>query len=208
MDDVTREPVDRELRRRQLARRLVAHEARTGTVFRLTGLSRHQQETLRKRWGIPQERRRRGEAPTSFASFRSNSRAREEAAALAVIWKCAGVSRASRQQSQTATAAVELGEQLCDAFEIYRACLLKSKFSFEHLDLLARGLEEGGTIALSNCGNCQAVILLDLLEARRNRCSQCQELAKNGESPPPPRDADVRTEYSSETTEAVQRELF
>jgi hypothetical protein len=207
MDDGTRDPVDRELRRRQLAQRLVAHEARTGTVFRLTGLSRHQQGTLRKRWRIPKDRRRRGEAPTSFANFRSNSRAREEAAALAVLWKCAGVSRASRQ-SQTKPAAVDLGEQLCEAFEIYRACLRKSKFSFEHLALLARGLDEGGTIALANCGNCQAVILLDLLETRRNRCSHCQELAKSGESPPPPRDADMRTQYSTESGEAVQQELF
>lgn len=35
-------PVDRELRRRQLAQRLTAHQARTGTIFLLTGLSRHQ----------------------------------------------------------------------------------------------------------------------------------------------------------------------
>ena len=196
MDDVTRDPVDRDLRRRQLARRLVAHEARTGTVFRLTGLSRHQQETLRKRWGVPQDLRHRGEAPTSFANFRSNARAREEAAALAVLWKCSGVRRTSTQ-SQAKPTAVELGEQLCDAFESYRACLRQSKFNFEHLALLARGLDEGGTIALANCGNCQAVILLDLLETRRNRCSHCQELAKSGESPPP-----------SESGEAVQQELF
>src|SRR5262245_18644062 len=81
------DPVDRELRRRQLAQRLTAHHASTGTIFLLTGLSRHQLATMRQRWRITNEMRRRGPRPTSFAVLRSTLRTREEAAVLAVQWK-------------------------------------------------------------------------------------------------------------------------
>lgn len=194
---VIREPVDRELRRRQLAQRLVAHEARTQTVFQLTGLSRHQQATLRQRWRVPQVIRHRGPPPTSFATFRANALIREEAAALAVLCKCAGIALAS-SRSQPMAAALDVGEFLCDAFEMYVACLVQSEFEFEHVALLARGLEEGGTIAPSNCGNCGAVILLDLLETRRLRCLHCQQWAERG---------DVTSEFLPEGG-AGQQELF
>lgn len=193
---VMRGPVDRELRRRQLAQRLVAHEARTLTISLLTGLSRHQLATLRQRWRVPQDIRHRGPPPTSFATFRANALIREEAAALAVLCKCAGVALAS-SRSQTMAAVVE-GEYLCEAFEMYVACLLQSEFEFEHVALLERGLEEGDTIALSNCGNCAAVILLDLLETRRHRCLHCQQWAESG---------DVTSEFPP-AGGAVQQELF
>lgn len=178
---VTRDPVDRELRRRQLAQRLVAHGARTRTISLLTGLSRHQLATLRQRWCVDQDIRHRGPAPTSFAAFRSTLRVREEAAALAVLWKCARRS-AGNSRSHKKLTALELGERLCEAFEIYCACLQKREFEFEHLALLARGLEEGDAIVLANCGTCEAVILLDLFETRRHRCFHCQGLADAGAS--------------------------
>lgn len=179
---VRRESADRDLRRRQLAHRLVAHEARTRTISLLTGLSRHQMETLRQRWHIPKDLRHRGPTPTSFATFRANAQVREEAAALAVLWKCAGIAHL-RGRAPVQIASLEFGEHLCDAFEIYLACILKSEFEFEYLALLARGLEEGGAIALSNCANCEAVILLDLLETRRQRCFHCQHSTQIGALP-------------------------
>jgi len=198
-----REPVDREIRRRQLARRLVAHGARTRTISLLTGLSRHQQATLRQRWRVPQNIRHRGPLPNSFANFRTNSRVREEAAALAALWRC--VAHIS-SRSQAKVSEVECGEQLCDAFEIYLACLLKSEFEFEHLTLLARGLDEASTIALSNCTNCEGVILLDLQETRRYRCSHCHQWAEGRALSLP--EGNVMSELPPEGGEAVQRELF
>src|SRR6185312_2707031 len=54
----------RDSRRYQLALRLMAHQARTGTISAMTNLSRHQQEALRQRWGITEDTRRRG--PSEF----------------------------------------------------------------------------------------------------------------------------------------------
>src|SRR5688500_8022123 len=110
---VTNGLVDRDLRRRQLAQRLVVHQARTQTIFLLTGLSRHQLATLRQRWRVTQEMRHRGPPPTSFAVFRSTLRARAEAAALAVFWRVlANVGVASGRTAGT-TPAIDLGESLC-----------------------------------------------------------------------------------------------
>ena len=52
-------PVDPDNRRRDLAWRLFAHQVRMGTVRELTTFSRHQQKTLRNRWGFPADTRPR-----------------------------------------------------------------------------------------------------------------------------------------------------
>lgn len=166
--------VDRELRRRQLAQRLVTHQARTQTVFMLTGLSRHQLATMRQRWNIPLETRHRGPKPTSFAVFRATLRVREEAAALAILWKILAGIGSFKSMVHGKPSPVEFGERLCEVFETHTACFQKSELGLEHLALLARGLDEGDAIALSNCGNCEAVVLVDLLGPRRRLCSHCQ----------------------------------
>ena len=54
---------------RTLALRLMAHQARTGTISAMTSLSRHQREALRQRWGITEDTRRRGPSPSSLGRF-------------------------------------------------------------------------------------------------------------------------------------------
>lgn len=175
---VTREPVDRDLRRRQLAQRLVVHQARTRTIYSLTGLTRHQLATLRRRWRVTTRMRRRGPSPTSFTVLRSTMRLRAEAAALAVFWRTLGNVAAGNGESRRPMSSLELGERLCDVFEAYLACFPKTELELEHLVLIARGLEKGDVIGLSTCATCEAVVVVDLLGARRRLCSQCQRAAE------------------------------
>lgn len=206
---VTKEPLDRDLRRRQLAQRLVAHQARTQTIFLLTGLSRHQLATLRQRWRVTQEMRHRGPPPTSFAVFRSTLRVRAEAAALAVLWRILANVGASSVHTHGPTSTVEFGEHLCEVFEAYVACFQKSELDLEHLILLARGLEEADAIELSRCGNCEAVILVDLLELRRRLCPHCQRAADAVAPVRAGSNGDIDTSSSPPGAgEAVQQELF
>jgi len=206
---LTREPVDRDLRRRQLAQRLVVHQARTKTIFLLTGLSRHQLATLRQRWRVTEELRRRGPPPTSFKVFRSTLRLRAEASALAVFWKTLGNVGAANGGTHRAATALEFGERLCEVFEAYLACFPKTELEFEHLVLLVRGLEQADAIGLARCGSCEAVILVDLLDVRRRLCSHCQHAA---DAVAPARvDAHEVEECSASlpsTGEGVQQELF
>lgn len=203
---VSRESLDRELRRRQLAKRLVTHHARTQTIIRLTGLSRHQLATLRERWRITADMRHRGPPPNSFSAFFSNQRMRDESAALAVFWRVLG--RIESVESSEQMTMVELGERACDVIEAFVACFPMTALELEHVTLLARGLEEGGAIALATCANCEALILADLLGTRRRLCSHCQRSEAAGDASEASGIGANNSLTPMETGEAVQQELF
>jgi hypothetical protein len=203
---VSRESLDRELRRRQLAKRLVIHHARTQTIFRLTGLSRHQLATLRERWRITADMRHRGPSPNSFSGFFSNQRARDESAALAVFWRILGGVEADESSEQITM--VEMGERICDVIEAFVACFPATALELEHVTLLARGIEEGDAIRLATCANCEALILADLLGTRRRLCSHCQRSEAAGNLPEAGGAEASGTITPMDTGEAVQQELF
>jgi hypothetical protein len=201
---------DRELRRRQLARRLVAHQARTQTICDLTALTRHQLATLRQRWRVAPETRHRGPSPKSFAVFSSSSRVRSEAAALAALCRVLGAALPARKgNARKQVAGVEIGERLCEVFEIYSACAPKSDLEFEHVVLLARGLAQGDAIAVGSCTNCQGTILIDLLATRRHVCSHCVRDAGNASAERDELDNNKQSGGAdNQNTSGVQTELF
>lgn len=206
---LTQDPVDRDLRRRQLAQRLVVHQARTQTIFLLTGLSRHQMATLRRRWRVTEDMRHRGPPPRSFAVFWATLRLRAEAAALAVFWQALGNMGATSGGETMKAAAVEFGERVCDVFETFKACFPRAELELEHLVLLARALDQADVIAVSSCTSCEAAILIDLLGSRRPLCTRCLR-AENAETTPSQKiDEGKEGQAASDgTDEAVQHELF
>ena len=170
MDD---DSFDREVRRRQLAKRLTAHQARTQTICEMTHLTRHQLSTLRRRWGVPQDTRIRGPAPTSFASFLSSARARDTAAGLAILYRLLGP-EIGKGRSNRSSGSLAENERLCDVAEMARLCFPTADFEFEQIQLLAKGLAQGDRIALDACETCGAVILMDLLSIQFRQCSFCK----------------------------------
>jgi hypothetical protein len=125
METETNDGARRDSRRYRLALRLMTHQARTRTISAMTSLSRHQQETLRRRWRVAEETRRRGPSPTSLDRFTHSPRARSEGAALVTFCHIYGllplgnIAGAPRRKLLT----LELGERLCDTYEAYRgAC--------------------------------------------------------------------------------------
>lgn len=203
---VSRESLDRELRRRQLAKRLLTHHARTQTIFRLTGLSRHQLATLRERWRVTADMRHRGPPPNSFSAFFANQRMRDESAALAVFWRILG--RVESDESSEQMTMVEMGERICDVIEAFIACFPATALELEHVTLLARGIEEVNAIALATCANCEAMILADLLGTRRRLCSHCQRSEAAGSAPEASPAGTSDTLTPMDTGDAVQQELF
>lgn len=204
---LAKESLDQELRRRQLAQRLVAHQARTRTVFRLTGLSRHQLATMRRRWQVTAKMRRRGPFPKSFASFLSTQRTRDEAAVLALLWRLFA-SVAGSDQSNGRSGRLEIGECLCDVFEAHIACFPAYTLELDHLLLLSRSVDEAAALALGRCATCEAVMLVDLLGPRRRRCFRCQhaETVPSLQSPDPANGEAHKSVASM--GEGVQQELF
>jgi hypothetical protein len=205
---VTKEPVDRDLRRRQLAQRLVTHHARTQTIVLLTGLSRHQLATLRQRWQVTNEMRYRGPPPTSLLVFHSTARMRAEVAALAVFWRILANLGAPKDRSSDTASNIEFGERLCEVFEAYLACFPKAELGLEHLLLLARGLEQADAISPAKCGNCEAQILMDLLGTRRRLCTHCQKIEDAADSKRAHIDGEKSGSNHPLGDEGVQQELF
>jgi hypothetical protein len=196
METQTNEGALPDSRRYRLAFRLMTHQARTQTISAMTSLSRHQQETLRRRWRITEETRRRGPSPTSLDRFTHSPRARAEGASLAAICRIYGlipledIVGAPRRKLLT----LELGERLCDTYETYRACFSRSELEFEQLLSFVLGVAENEVIGLGRCISCSGTVLIDRLAPLRPTCAHCQRAgaeslvvipeADSGDDPP------------------------
>jgi len=169
------DPGERDLRRLQLAKRLVSHEARTQTIYRLTGYTRHRLATLRRRWGVSRDYRHRGPAPTSFSAFFRSPRMRSEGASAAAICRIfeAVVTRPYDRQHRDLND-LESGERLCEVYEAFHACFPGSALEFDQLMLLAMGLSKKQVVGIGNCANCNCTILADLLSKYQRTCPLCQ----------------------------------
>lgn len=176
----TDEQIDRELRRRQLAKRLTAHQARTQTICGMTTLTRHQLTTLRRRWNVPQKERYRGPAPSSFTIFTRTSRGQTEGAALYVLCRVLGaLSGARLTRKDKLFASLEAGERLCDVLEFCRLCFPQLQVDFEEVLMLASGVTAGERITIANCANCNAFIVMERLSSRRRLCSHCRHIPRD-----------------------------
>ena len=199
---------DRDLRRLHLTKRLVIHSARTETIYRLTGYTRHRLTTLRKRWPVSYGARHRGPAPTSFAVFFRSASARSEAASAAAICRVFDAISAPRPgRAPRGFADLDSGERLCEVYEAFHACFPGAHLEFEQLLLLAVGLTRGDVVELTTCANCQCAILVDLLGRRRRMCSVCQRLSKAARVSTAGNDTPSDNQREA-GPESVQKQLF
>lgn len=202
------EQIDRELRRRQLAKRLTAHQARTQTICAMTTLTRHQLTTLRQRWKVPQQERYRGPAPRSFNVFTKTLRGQAEGAALYVLCRVLGaLSGAKPSRSDTLFNSVEAGERLCDVVEVCRLCFPQLKADFEQIQTLVSGAAAGERIAIANCTNCSALIIVERLSTRRRLCAHCRRARRDLPEHLPEGGIETPSE-DNQSGDDLQRSLF
>lgn len=180
MDTLANDGALRDSRRRELACRLMAHKVRTQMISAMTGLSRDQQRTLRRRWRITGQMRVRGPSPTSLARFTHSTRARSEAASLAAICRIYGVLLPGDLAGfpRRKLLPLELAERLCLAYETFCACFPQIELEFEELLNFAVGIARNEVIGLGHCAFCGATVLIDRLEPRRPTCAQCRRQAQ------------------------------
>ncbi len=169
----TDDPFGRDLKRIEVARRMVLHQARTQTIVSYTCLTRNRLATLRRRWCIPDGSRRRGPPPRSLSAFLRTPRARNEAAA--VISLCVAL-EAMPSQSNSAVSTLprlEIADRLCEAFEAFGTWIPNSTIEFEELLLLAKELATGNLIKLATCRGCKSAILIFRHGIPRGTCPHC-----------------------------------
>ncbi len=162
--------VMRELRRFELARRLIFHQVRTQTISELTRLSRNRLATLRRRLMVPEDARHRGPPPRSLDVFLRTSRGRTEGAALAALFPLFKSPTAIKPLT-----ALDEGEQLCDIYDAYLGCYPQSNVQFEELMLLKKSLAKGNLIELGVCRLCKALIMNNRSDRNRHTCWHCAE---------------------------------
>jgi hypothetical protein len=166
--------IGRELRRQQLATRMVSHRARTQTICDYTGLARERIKTLRREWNVASDQRHRGPSPSSVSVFFRSARVRSEASVLAVLCRLLGAVRSEPiPDAARCFPNLERGERLCDVYEAFRTFFPTSEVSFEQIVLLAVGMAQGDVLRLEQCRGCDAVILADRLAASQRLCSRC-----------------------------------
>jgi hypothetical protein len=172
------DPFGRDLKRIEVARRMVLHQARTQAIVTYTCLTRNRLATLRRRWRVPDESRRRGPSPRSLAAFLRTPNERSEAAAIVSL--CVALEALPGQYSSSAVPALprlEIADRLCEAFEAFRTWLPNSTIEFEELLLLANELATGSLIKLSTCRGCKGAILVFRHDIPRGTCPHCDRRA-------------------------------
>jgi hypothetical protein len=170
----------RDLRRYNLALRLIRHEARTHTICDWTGLTEQRVGSIRrgefssKPAAAPP--RHRGPSPRLVVRFLRATRLGVEAATAAGLCRTLGVLPSHRLANAVRTLpTLGRGERLCEAFERYREFIPRSNMTLEGLVLLLTALAQGDELYLGNCGNCGGVIVVDRLSLTRRICNYCKQ---------------------------------
>jgi hypothetical protein len=170
----TDDPFSRDLKRIEVARRMVLHQARTQTIVNFTNLTRNRLATLRRRWCVPDDSRRRGPPPRSLGAFLRTPWARSEAAAI--ISLCLALEALPNRSSNSEAAAItrlEIADRLCEVYEAFRTWIPNSTIEFEELLLLATELANGNLIKLSTCRGCKSATLIFACGIPRRNCPHC-----------------------------------
>ncbi len=168
----------RDLRRYQLAWRLIRHEARTRTVERWSGLSMYCIRTLYKAYASDVSGKApsppRGVAPFRINYFWRSARLRCESAVMAGFLEVFDVFPSQVDENAPAhLAGIARGERLCRAYEEFQAYLPTTQITLEHAILLLTELSRGVEIGVGRCTRCDILILLDHLAIGPRRCAYC-----------------------------------
>jgi hypothetical protein len=168
----------RDLRRFNLAVRMLQHEARTSTICAWTGLNAERIRNLARSHGHDEAGaklgRHRGPSPRRLSPILSNPILRAEVAAMAGLCQILRVIPAEHLPTARSTLpSVARGERLCYAYELFRVIIPNVRLTFEQLVLLVTTLAEGDPWSTAICNICHAVILCDRLSMARLICEEC-----------------------------------
>ena len=173
--------------RHELALRLIGHEARTGTIRQLTGLS---DDRIRRLYGSYFKhrpgnavQRRRGRTPSQVALFCKSPEHRRQAASLAAAFVAGGLFDPQRGNPR-ARDPLETGQLLCRAYERYLEMPGEPdepRLSFEWAWNLLASLRAGDELTLAVCERCGGQHVRDLLSLDHEQCPSCLMLP--GEAP-------------------------
>jgi hypothetical protein len=162
--------------RLDVAMRMIQFEARTYTIRKCTGLSDDRVRKLYKSYIANRRsssivKRRRGKSPREIQCVLQNSQTQLQASLLASALIAIGLLDATTISASHDF--VRLGDQLCNAYEVYVELLSDQPLSFEHAWFLWHALNEGSDLYLRPCNHCGGLSVQDRFSLRIRVCAWC-----------------------------------
>lgn len=164
-----------------LARRMISHEARTGTIRFWTGLS---DDRIRKlyasyfKYEDRPVRRRRGRSPTQIGPLVRNPQRALESGMLTNLLFANRLLCLNGEAQPRLERNVGLGHRFCESFETYMTFVTQPALSFEWCWNLLLSIRRGDELGLTRCHSCAKGYIVDLLALPRNRCPVCFMLSE------------------------------
>jgi hypothetical protein len=162
--------------RLDVAMRMIQFEARTYTIRKCTGLSDDRVRRLYKSYVANGRspsivKRRRGKSPREIQCVLQNSQTQLQASLLASALVATGL--LDPPVNAACHDSVQLGDQLCDAYEVYVELLSDQPLSFEHAWFLWHALNDGIDLYLRPCSHCGGLSVQDRFSLRIRVCAWC-----------------------------------
>jgi len=163
-----------------LAMRMIGHEARTGTIRYLTGLS---DDRIRKLYTSYFKydttrpiKRRRGKTPTQITPLISTPARTLESGVFVNLLLANGLVSIDEPPGPTLRGNVALGNRFCECYEIHREVIPSPTLTFEWAWNLLNCVRRGDEIGMEHCVCCETIYLRDLLTLPPGNCPACPTL--------------------------------
>lgn len=199
---VSEDRYTRDLRRIQLAHRLIRHDVRTYWIRAFTRFTEGRIRNLLRSYGLASGgvHRRRGSPPRLYTKFMTPKNHSEASAlaGIALLWHL--VPEEPVLDPWRTLPSLDLGEELCEAFELFRLMIPGATLNLDRFILLVLALAER-QLTVGHCGHCRALILLDPLGVKRRICVHCEKYP----SPVIPESLDPGGEASPDDTPETSR---
>lgn len=185
--NVTEDRYTRELRRVQLAQRLLRHHVRQSWVEDWTGCSQRRVRSLdrfakHRRVG----KRGRGPLPSKPTRVLSTAIIRSEASAIAgLAYRFGMLPEKPVKEARKVLPGLALGEQLCWLYDVYREWVPDAVLTLERFLVLFLELAEQRTLHLSRCENCNGFWVVDKLDVQHRRCMGCEMAGRSRKAKSP-----------------------
>ena len=164
----------------ELAMRMIRHEARTGTIRYVTGLS---DDRIRKLYtsyfkydGRTAIKRRRGKTPTQLSPLIRTPARTLESGAFVSLLLANGLVSVDAPPGPRLRGNIELGNRFCQCYETHVRVIPRPTLSFEWAWNLMLTVRRGDEIGIDRCEECATIYLYDQLMLPRSPCPACPTL--------------------------------
>ncbi len=168
-----------------LAKRMIRHEARTGTIRYFTGLN---DDRIRKlytsyfKFGDAPVRRQRGRSPTRIGPLVRTPQRALESGVFAHLLLANGLLSFEQPPGPPLQHNIELGHRLCECFETFDELVPRGSLSFEWGWNLLVSMRRGDELAMAPCSACGIAYMFDSLSLDR-ACPACSLFEQRGDAP-------------------------